>query len=59
MKLRGKDIAYLTLGLGTLIAHYVIPYSFLRSASGFTLYAFWGCLVLAWLAITLAYLRRW
>ncbi|MCD6324479.1 MAG: hypothetical protein J7L55_05180 [Desulfurococcales archaeon] len=54
-----KTLTYLIAGLAIIALHYALPYTALSGGRGFELYAFWAVLASAWLAATLAYLRRW
>jgi hypothetical protein len=57
MKARVRDIAYALTGISILTIHYLIPYTVLKNAEGFSLYAFWGLLATLWLLITIIYLK--
>jgi len=58
LPLKGRSL-YIALGLIVISLHYIIPYSILREASGFSLFIYWVSLAAAWIAITVIYLRRW
>jgi hypothetical protein len=57
MRARVRDVAYALTGISILTIHYFIPYTILKNAEGFSLYAFWGLLATVWLLITIAYLK--
>ncbi len=57
MRARVRDISYALAGISILLIHYLVPYTMLKNAEGFSLYAFWGTLATIWLLITIIYLK--
>lgn len=52
MRSRGLKRHYLLASIIVICLFYIIPYTFLKKASGIELIAFWTGISLAWLAVT-------
>ncbi len=59
MRITKREKAFAAVGVSVLAAHYIIPYTVLKEASGFILFMFWTLIGVLWLAATLAYVRGW
>ncbi len=53
-----SDIAYLTALLIALALHYAIPFTVLKEARGFELFAYWSILVVVWALLTGIYIEK-
>lgn len=56
MRFRGRALkAYVVASLAVLALHYLVPYTVLHGAEGFTLYAFWSILAATWVVATVVF----
>ena len=56
--MKKSDIVYLAVLLTVLALHYVVPFTVLKEAKGFELFAYWSILVIAWALLTGIYIEK-